>query len=140
MSIWFREYTIEQIKPLNIVNMLKHMDLQLEEIGPDFLRGSIPVDERSMQPFGILHGGATVFLAESLGSIAANLVLDPSTSYAVGLDVNCNHLRAMRTGRATGTARPKHIGRSTQVWEIDVVDAGGKLAAVARLTMSVLQR
>lgn len=140
MSIWFRNYTLAEIVPLNNVNMLAHVGLELTEIGPDFLRGRMPVDARTQQPFGIFHGGATVVLAESLGSIAANMVIDPSLQYAVGLEVNANHLRSVRSGWVTGTARAIHIGRSTQVWEIQMQDDAGKPSAISRLTMAVLDR
>src|SRR5690349_6186157 len=137
MSIWFREYTLAEIKPFNEVNMLAHVGLELVEIGPDFLTGRMPVDARTQQPFGIFHGGATVVLAESLGSIGANLIINPATHYAVGLDVNANHLRAVHSGWITGIARPIHIGRSTQVWEIKLHDDSGKLSVISRLTMAV---
>jgi 1,4-dihydroxy-2-naphthoyl-CoA hydrolase len=130
---------LEQIRPLYAVNMLKHLDIRLEELGDDFLVGSMPVDERTQQPFGILHGGATCVLAETLGSIAANLVLNPDQQYAVGLDINANHLRSIRTGRVKGVARPIHLGQSTQVWEINVYDEQERKTAVTRLTMSVLK-
>lgn len=140
MSIWFRKYTLEEIRPLNNVNMVKHLDIRLEELGEDYLVGSMPVDERTQQPFGILHGGASVVLAETLGSIAANLVLDNEVEYAVGLDINANHLRSVRSGRVMATAKPVHIGRSTQVWEIVLRDEEGRKVAVSRLTMAVLKR
>lgn len=120
--------------------MLAHIGLELIEIGPDFLVGRIPVDARTTQPFGIVHGGASVVLAESLGSIAANLVLDNSKNYAVGLEVNANHLRSVRSGWVTGIAKASHIGRTTQVWEIKMHDDEGKPSAISRLTMAVLNR
>src|SRR3546814_19348072 len=94
------------------------------ELGDDFIRGTLPVDARTLQPFGLLHGGASVALAETLGSIAANLCLDPATHMAVGLEINANHLRAVRSGRVTGTARPLHVGRKTPVWEIRIEEIG----------------
>jgi 1,4-dihydroxy-2-naphthoyl-CoA hydrolase len=140
MSIWFRPYTLAEMRPLNEVNMLAHVGLELLEVGPDFLMGRMPVDARTQQPFGIFHGGATVVLAESLGSIAANMVLNPATHYAVGLEVNANHLRAVRNGWVTGVARAAHLGRTTQVWEIHLHDDSGKPSAISRLTMAVLER
>jgi len=110
------------------------------EIGEDFVRGTMPVDARTKQPFGLLHGGASVALAESLGSLAANLVLDSSTEMAVGLDINANHVRAATSGRVTGTARPLHLGRSTQVWEIRIEDESARLVCISRLTMAVVPR
>jgi 1,4-dihydroxy-2-naphthoyl-CoA hydrolase len=140
MSIWFKTYTLAELKPFNEVKMLAHVGLELTEIGPDFLSGRMPVDDRTQQPFGIFHGGATVVLAESLGSIAANLVLNPATHYAVGLEVNANHLRSVRNGWVTGIARAIHIGRTTQVWDIRLHDDSGKPSAISRLTMAVLER
>lgn len=139
MSIWFQNYSLEQIRPVNEVNMLKHLNITLDELGEDSLTGSMPVDERTQQPFGMLHGGASVVLAESLGSIAANLLLDPQKEFAVGLDINANHLKAVRSGRVKGIAKPVHIGRSTQVWEIKLYDEAGNLAVITRLTMAVRQ-
>jgi 1,4-dihydroxy-2-naphthoyl-CoA hydrolase len=140
MAIWFRDYTIEEIRPLNEVNMMKHLDIRLDELGEDCLVGSMPVDERTQQPFGILHGGASCVLAETLGSVAANLVLNPDEEYAVGLDINANHLRSMRSGRVKAVAKPVHIGRSTQVWEILLYDEQDRKVAIVRLTMAVLKR
>jgi 1,4-dihydroxy-2-naphthoyl-CoA hydrolase len=140
MSIWFKDYTLAELRPFNEVNMLAHVGLELVEIGPDFLTGRMPVDARTQQPFGIFHGGATVVLAESLGSIGANLTLNPALQYAVGLEVNANHLKAVRSGWITAVARPVHLGRSTQVWEIRLHDDAGNPSAISRLTMAVLER
>lgn len=125
---------------MNEVNMLGHLEIKLTEIGPDFLSGTMPVDSRTQQPFGILHGGASVVLAESLGSIASNLVVDPVTNYAVGLDVNANHLRSVRSGLVKGVAKPLHLGKGTHVWEIKIYDSDERLCVVSRLTMAVLER
>jgi 1,4-dihydroxy-2-naphthoyl-CoA hydrolase len=138
MAIWFRDYTLPEMKAANAVNMLAHLDIQITEVGPDYLEGTMPVDHRTQQPFGMLHGGATCVLTESLGSIGANMTLDPATHYAVGLEVNANHLRSVASGRVRGEARPVHLGRSTQVWEIRVTDEKGQLCAISRLTMAVL--
>ena len=124
MSIWFQDYSLDQIKPVNEVNMLQHLNITIDELGDDFIAGSMPVDSRTQQPFHMLHGGASCVLAESLGSIGANLLLDPQKEFAVGLDINANHLKAVRGGRVKGEARPVHVGRSTQVWEINVVTHG----------------
>ena len=107
--------------------------------GADFVRGTMPVDARTRQPFGLLHGGASVALAESLGSLAGNLCLD-AAEMAVGLDINANHVRAVSAGLVTGTARPLHLGRNTQVWEIRIEDAAGHLVCIARLTLAVVPR
>jgi 1,4-dihydroxy-2-naphthoyl-CoA hydrolase len=141
MSIWFQPTTIEQVNALfaGIRDINKHLDLQLTEIGDDYLRGTLPVDERTRQPFGLLHGGANVVLAETLGSVASNLVLDASKFHAVGQEISANHLRSARSGRVTGTARPVHLGGRSQVWDIQIHDEAGKLTCVSRLTMAVIR-
>ena len=106
--------------------------------GDDWLRGTMPVDARTVQPYGILHGGASVALAETLGSVAGNLCVDTSKEMVVGLEINANHVRAMRGGRVTGTARALHVGRSTQLWEIRIENDEGKLVCVSRLTLAVV--
>ena len=115
------------------------LGIQITEQGPDFLRGTMPVDARTKQPFGLLHGGSSVVLAETLASFAGFLCLDPdSNQQAAGIEINANHLRGLREGSVTGTARPLHLGRSTQVWEIRIEDARGRLACVSRLTLAVV--
>jgi 1,4-dihydroxy-2-naphthoyl-CoA hydrolase len=120
--------------------LIEHLGIEVLEVGPDFVRGRMPVDERTRQPFGLLHGGASVVLAETLGSMAANLCIDAELQVAVGLEVNANHLRAVTSGWVIGTAKPLHLGRSTQVWEIRIEDAGGQPTCVSRLTMAVVAR
>jgi 1,4-dihydroxy-2-naphthoyl-CoA hydrolase len=114
--------------------------MRVTAIGEDWLRGTMPVDRRTRQPFGLLHGGASVALAESLGSLAGNLCLDPAREIAVGLDINANHVRSVTDGEVTGTARAVHVGRSTQVWEIRIVDARDRLVCISRLTLAVVPR
>ena len=114
------------------------LGIVITEQGEDFLRGTMPVDARTMQPFGLLHGGSSALLAETLASLAANLCLeDPARQQAVGLELNANHLRAITEGTVTGTARPLHVGRSTQVWDIRIEDEPGRLVCVARLTLAI---
>ncbi|MFA5685282.1 MAG: hotdog fold thioesterase [Lysobacteraceae bacterium] len=120
--------------------MVGGLGIEILEQGEDFLRGRMPVDARTKQPFGLLHGGASVALAESLGSLAGNLCLDPTREVAVGLEINANHLRAVTAGHVHGTARPLHIGRSTQVWEIRIEDGEGRLVCISRLTLAVTPR
>lgn len=136
--MWFRNYTLAEISAYNDRNMLRHVGLELLEIGPDYLVGRMPVDERTKQTFGLFHGGASVVLAESIGSIAANMVVNPETHYAVGLEVNCNHLQSAREGWVTGIASPIRIGKTTQVWEIRMSGDDGQLTAISRLTMAVV--
>lgn len=118
--------------------LVSTLGIEVVELGDDFLRGRMPVDARTRQPYGLLHGGASVSLAETLGSIAGNLCVDPATHRVVGLEINANHLRAVTSGYVTGTARPVHVGRSTQVWEIRIEDDAGRLACLSRLTLAVV--
>ena len=111
------------------------LGIRLTEQGDDYLRGTMPVDSRTKQPFGLLHGGASVLLAETLASFAGHLCLDPAAhKQAAGLEINANHIRAVTAGTVTGTARPVHLGRATQVWEIRLEDERGRLTCLARMT------
>ncbi len=120
--------------------LVQHLGIEVLEVGEDFIRGRMPVDHRTHQPFGLLHGGASVALAETLGSMAASLCVDPATQMAVGLEINANHLRAVTTGWVIGTARPIHVGRSTQVWGIRIENEAGQPVCISRLTMAVVPR
>ncbi len=141
MSIWFKPNTLLQIQQRGIGTMVEHIGITITEIGEDFLKGTMPVDYRTIQPMGILHGGASVALAETLGSLAANLVVDNEKNYCVGLDINANHIRSANTGSiVTGIAKPIHIGSSTQVWSIEIINEEGKLICISRLTMAVLNK
>lgn len=119
--------------------LVEHLGIEYLEIGGDFVKARMPVDHRTRQPLGLLHGGAHVALAESLGSMAANLCLDTSKEYALGLDINSNHIRSVREGFVTGIAKPVHIGGKTQVWEIKIYDEQERLLNISRLTMIVLK-
>ena len=110
----------------------------MTEIGPDFVKASMPVDERTVQVHGRLHGGASVALAESVGSLAANLTLDPSRQIAVGLEINANHVRPVKSGLVFGTARAESLGRTTQIWSIRITDEQDRLVCISRLTMAVI--
>jgi 1,4-dihydroxy-2-naphthoyl-CoA hydrolase len=138
MSIWFQPFTLEEIERYSRGSMTEHLGIHFVELGPDYLRATMPVDARTTQPFGLLHGGASVTLAETLGSVAATHCVDMARYHCVGQEINANHLRAVRTGRVTGTARPIHLGRRSQVWDIRIEDERGRLNCVSRLTMSVL--
>jgi 1,4-dihydroxy-2-naphthoyl-CoA hydrolase len=116
---------------------VSHNGIELIEQGEDFIRGRMPVDARTKQPFGLLHGGASVVLAETLGSIAANLCLDDPAVQAAGIEINANHVRAVTEGWVTGTARPLHVGKATQVWEIRIVDERDKLVCISRITLAI---
>jgi 1,4-dihydroxy-2-naphthoyl-CoA hydrolase len=140
MSIWKIPVTADLLTKNRANDMTRHLGIEFTEVGEDFLSGKMPVDERTRQPFGILHGGAHVVLAETLGSVAANLTLDPAKSYAVGLDINSNHLRSVREGWVHGTAKPIHLGGKTQVWEIKICNEQGELLNISRLTMFVVSK
>lgn len=120
--------------------MIRHLGIEFIEVGNDYLKATMPVDERTKQPLGILHGGASVVLAETLGSTGATLCIDTEKQYCVGLDINANHLRSARSGTVTGVARPVHLGRRTQVWQIHIYNEQEKLVCLSRLTMAVLDR
>lgn len=137
--LWSKPYTLEEIA-FQGECMPNHIGFEFTEIGPDFLRGRIPVDGRTIQPFGILHGGASVALAETLGSVAAGLVVDRTKQRVVGQEINANHVRAASKGFVIGTARPAHIGRRSHVWEIRIVDEDDKLVCISRITMYVIDR
>jgi 1,4-dihydroxy-2-naphthoyl-CoA hydrolase len=139
MSIWFRPYTIEQVRFLGN-NLPQHLGIEFTEIGPDFLRGRMPVDDRTRQPYGILHGGASVALAETLGSTGAGLVVDPDKYQCMGQEINANHVRAIKDGFVIGTARPLHLGRRSHVWEIRIADEKDRLVCISRITMFVMER
>jgi 1,4-dihydroxy-2-naphthoyl-CoA hydrolase len=140
MAIWFRDYVLEEVQQQGVGTMVEHLEINITEIGDNFLKGTMPVDHRTVQPMGILHGGASVALAETLGSIAANLVIDSKKKYCVGLDINANHIRAAKRGLVTGVAKPLHLGSSTQVWSIEITNEETKLVCISRLTMAVLDR
>lgn len=140
MSIWFKPFSADDLNAYQQETLVSHLGIHYTEVGEDFLSASMPVDARTKQPAGILHGGASVALAETLGSTGANLVLDRDKKLAVGLEINANHIRAMREGTVHGTARPLHIGGTTQVWEIRITDEKDRLVCVSRITMAVLDK
>ncbi len=138
--IWFDEVDFASVRALAEGNMLEHLGIEFTEAGPDYLRGSMPVDRRTTQPFGLLHGGASVVLAETLGSVGANLCVDPSTQTCVGLDLTSNHIRQVTEGEVFGEARPTHLGGRTHVWEIRIEDEHRRLVNTTRLTLLVLNQ
>ena len=138
MAIWFRNFTLDDVRKRGNNTMIEHIGITITKLGDDFLEGTMPVDHRTVQPMGILHGGASAALAETLGSLAANLVVDPQRKYCVGLDINANHIRSAKSGQVTGIAKPLHIGASTQVWHIEIRDDEGRMTCISRITMAVL--
>jgi 1,4-dihydroxy-2-naphthoyl-CoA hydrolase len=138
MSIWNGQTTPQRINEISQGTMLSHLGIEFLEVGEDSLTARMPVDERTRQPAGILHGGASATLAESLGSMAATLCIDRSRKMCVGLEINANHVRPVSSGYVTGVATPIHIGKSTQIWQIRIEDEGEKLVCIARLTLAIL--
>jgi 1,4-dihydroxy-2-naphthoyl-CoA hydrolase len=141
MSIWFEPVTLELVQRTHPGNgsLADHLDIRFTEVGPDYMKASMPVDHRTQQPFGLLHGGASVALAETLGSIASTFCVDRSRFYCVGQEINANHIRSARSGRVTGTARPVHLGGRSHVWDIRIEDEQSRLICVSRLTMAVIE-
>jgi len=136
--IWHNKHlTLEDIIRPHDHDMIGHLGIMLTKLGPDFIEGTMPVDHRTRQPQGLLHGGASVVLAETMGSFGAWLTVDPEHHQVVGLEVNANHVRSVRAGHVTGVASPLHRGRSTQVWEIRITDMEDKLVCISRLTVAV---
>jgi 1,4-dihydroxy-2-naphthoyl-CoA hydrolase len=128
-----------KVSPTGNKNMVDHLGIEFLEIGDDYVTARMPVDYRTHQPFGILHGGASVVLAESLGSVASFLTLeDPKTQRAVGLEINANHIRSVSSGWVYAKAMPLHLGRTTQVWDIKITTEEGKLVCIVRLTMAII--
>jgi 1,4-dihydroxy-2-naphthoyl-CoA hydrolase len=140
MAIWHSEPTLAEIQERARNTLAEHIDIRFTERGPDFLRATMPVNPHTHQPSGVLHGGASVALAETVGSVAANLCVDQVTHLCLGQEINANHLRPVASGLVTATARPYHIGSRSQVWHIEIRDEREKLVCVSRLTMAVVAR
>lgn len=136
--IWFRHFSFEELndRPKNHMGAL--LGIEFTALGDDFIEARMPVDERTHQPAGILHGGASVVLAETLGSIASNMIIDNSKYVGVGLEVNANHLRPVASGFVTGVCKPLHIGAKTHVWEIKMMNDRGKMNCISRLTVAII--
>jgi len=139
VTIWKKTLTLEQLNSGRRNTLVETLGIMITEIGDDFLSATMPVDMRTHQPMGIMHGGASVSLAETVGSIASFMAVDDD-HYCVGLDINANHIRAVRSGLVTATASPIHRGKSTHVWEIKIKDESERLVCASRLTMAVLKR
>lgn len=139
-SIWPVTPTLEAIHQRNHDTLVSLLDIEFTEVGDNYLVAKMPVDARTKQPAGILHGGANVVLAETIGSVAANLIVQPQGKMAVGLEVNANHLRPVTHGFVHGTATAVHLGKSTQIWEIRIKDDRGRLTCISRLTMAIIAK
>lgn len=138
MSIWHRIPELEQLNATRHGTILEALDIRFEAVDEDSLTASMVVDARTHQPYGLLHGGASVVLAETVGSTASYQCIDSSRFYCVGLEVNANHIRALRSGRVTAICKPVHLGRSSHVWDIRLSGKDGKLSCISRLTVAVV--
>ncbi len=141
MSIWFNKLIqLSDISALGQDTMASHLGIELTEIGENFLKARMPVDDRTRQPYGLLHGGASATLAETLGSVASALVVNPEKNIVVGLEINANHIRGVRENFVTGITTPLHLGSSTHVWDTKIYDEFDKLVCVSRLTVAILAK
>ena len=137
--IWFQEFTPDIVQGFHTDTMAGHLEITVTEVGEDYIVAEMPISGKTVQPFRTMHGGASAALAETLGSVASQMCVDPNKNKSVGLSLNVSHIRAIpEGGKAIATARPFHLGRTTHVWDIQIKNEAGKLATVARLTMSVL--
>lgn len=139
-AIWQRRPTLADLREMSRATAIENLGIEFTEVGDDFLAARMPVDARTIQPYGLLHGGSSVLLAETLGSAAAHCCVDRDAMLTVGIEINANHVRAVRAGWVHGTARPLHLGRTTQLWEIRIVDDDARLACISRLTIGVVAR
>ncbi|MCZ6503406.1 MAG: PaaI family thioesterase [Gammaproteobacteria bacterium] len=140
MSIWFGEPTTEFANSFHENTLVSNLGIEITEIGADSLVGRMQVDDRTRNPLNILHGGASLAFAETLGSFASNQCVDPDKYYCVGLDINANHIRTVTSGEVTGTARPLHLGRRTHVWRITINDVKNRLVCESRITVAVIKK
>lgn len=132
--------SLEDINKFSSGTMVTHLGIEYTEVGENYLCGKMPVDERTKQPMGLLHGGASVVLAETLGSAAASLCLNSAEEYAVGLEINANHIKSAKSGYVYGRAEAVHIGKKTQVWEIKIKNEDDQLVCISRITMAIIQK
>ncbi len=140
MSFIQKGITIEQLNKLSVNTLAAHLGIEFIEIGDDFITAKMPVDHRTHQPFGMLHGGASVALAETLGSFGAHCCLDNNIQYCVGLEINANHIKSIKEGFVVGTTKPIHLGKRTQVWEIRITNEQEELICISRITMAVIDK
>ena len=138
MSIWKQEIDVELFKTISRQTMVAHLGIEFVEAGADFLRLKMPVDERVKQPFGIMHGGASCVLAETTASIAGQFCVDPLSHHCVGIEINTSHVKAVKSGWVTATAKPLHLGKTTQLWEIPIHNEQGQLVSMTRFRLAVL--
>jgi 1,4-dihydroxy-2-naphthoyl-CoA hydrolase len=141
MSIWYnKKLSLEMLKVLGPNTMGEHIGIEWSEVGDDFIKATMPVDNRTRQPYGLLHGGASCTLAETVGSVASAMVVDHTRFACVGLEINANHIRSVREGLVTGIAKPLHLGANTHVWDVRIYDEMEKMICVSRLTVAIIPR
>jgi 1,4-dihydroxy-2-naphthoyl-CoA hydrolase len=141
MSIWFnKSLKLSDLGAIEPGTMAEFLGMEWTELGDDFIKIKMPVDQRTKQPYGLLHGGASCALAETIGSVASQLILDPNKFICVGLEINANHIRSARNGYVTGIAKPLHLGGTTHVWDIKIYDDGNQLICISRLTLAILKK
>lgn len=140
MSIWFKPFTLQDLTHSRMKTMVDHLAIEFVEIGDDYLCAKMPIDNRTKQPMGVMHGGASCALAETVASVAANFCVDQEKQVCVGLEINTSHIKMIKNGFVIGTARPSHLGRSTQLWEIKIHDEAKQLISISRLRLSVLDK
>lgn len=139
--LWFKNYSLEDLQGFRNANMGEHIGISFTEVGDDYLKATMPVDERTVQPFGILHGGASCVLSETLGSVAAWMCIDPDKYSAVGIEINANHIRSVREGNVIGTCKPFQAGRKLHVWQTEIhEEATGKSVCVSRLSVMIIDK
>jgi 1,4-dihydroxy-2-naphthoyl-CoA hydrolase len=139
-AIWHHRPTLAELQAMSRATAVEQLGIEFTEVGDDFLAARMPVDSRTIQPYGLLHGGASVLLAETVGSSAAHCCVDDSAVLTVGIEINANHVRSVRKGWVQATARPLHLGRTTQLWEIRIVDDDARLVCISRFTIGVVPR
>lgn len=139
-NIWHKPYTLEEVNSIFAKYMTGYLDIQATEIGTDLLVATMPVNDKTKQPFGILHGGASVVLAESVGSVASNMIIDTDKYMGVGLDINANHVKSASDGLVTATCTPLHLGATTHVWDIKIKNDINQLVCVSRLTVAIIPK
>lgn len=140
MSLFHPNVTLEILNKMSANTMVEHLGIVFTAIGDDYIQATMPVDHRTHQPYGLLHGGASVALAETLGSVAAHCCIDSTIQYCVGLDINANHVKGIKQGTVTGTTKPIHIGKRTHVWEIRITNEQNELICISRITMAVIDK
>jgi len=139
-SIWYGNPVLADLEWMNKNTLAQSLDIRITEIGKDFLKGTMPVDERTKQPFGLLHGGASVALAETLGSVASWLVVNRELFIGVGIEINANHVKAVTSGIVTAICKPVHVGGRNHIWEIRITNEKNELCCISRFTCTVIQK